>query len=43
MALFGWWRIALCVVMAIGVWQGWVSFDGPGEEPSETVTTAVVP
>lgn len=43
MALFGWWRIALCVVMAIGVWQGWVSFDGPGEEPSETVTTSVVP
>ncbi|MGA1044852.1 MAG: undecaprenyl-diphosphate phosphatase [Phycisphaerales bacterium] len=31
MALFGWWRIALCVVMAIGVWQGWVSFDAAGE------------
>jgi len=33
-ALFGWWRIALCVVMAIGVWQGWVSFEGDASEVS---------
>jgi undecaprenyl-diphosphatase len=32
MALFGWWRIALCAVMAIGVWQGWVSFEATGAE-----------
>jgi len=39
MALFGWWRIALCVVMAIGVWQGWVDFDAPSE-PSVEATKA---
>ncbi|MGA1018260.1 MAG: undecaprenyl-diphosphate phosphatase, partial [Phycisphaerales bacterium] len=43
MALFGWWRIVLCVVMAIGVWQGWVSFDAAAAEHSDAVTTAVLP
>lgn len=36
MALFGWWRIALCVVMAVGVWQGWVDFDAPSETAVES-------
>ena len=41
MALFGWWRIALCAVMAIGVWQGWVNFYAAGD--ASATPAAVTP
>lgn len=43
MALFGWWRIALCIVMAIGVWQGWVNFDAAGDAATTATGEIVAP